>query len=61
MDWAGVLIFVGMMLLLLYGLWISMKDSFPSNNKVEEEKKYKEAKDNIRYSYNNNKTVKEMK
>ena len=60
MDWAGILILVGMMVLLLYGLWISMKDSFPSNNKVEEEKKYKEAKDNIRYSYNNNKTVKEM-
>jgi len=34
MDWAGILILVGMMLLLLYGLWISMKDSFPDSRKT---------------------------
>jgi len=31
MDWAGILILVGMFLLLIYGLWISMKDSFPQD------------------------------
>ena len=34
MSWTGVLILVGMMLLLLYGLWISMKDSFPDSRKT---------------------------
>lgn len=31
MDWAGILIFVGMMLLLLYGMWISMDDNLDKN------------------------------
>ena len=31
MSWTGVLVIGGMALALLWGLWISMKDSFPRN------------------------------
>ena len=31
MSWTGVLVLGGMTIALLWGLWISMKDSFPRN------------------------------
>ena len=32
MSWTGVLIIGGMAIALLWGLWISMKDSFPEKH-----------------------------
>ena len=32
MDWTGILVIVGMAIALLWGLWISMKDSFPEKH-----------------------------
>ena len=34
MSWTGVLVIGGMALALLWGLWISMKDSFPDSRKT---------------------------
>ena len=34
MDWTGILVIVGMAIALLWGLWISMKDSFPDSRKT---------------------------
>ena len=32
MSWTGVLVLGGMTIALLWGLWISMKDSFPEKH-----------------------------